>query len=88
MGVLVAATELGLKPVSGMEQQERTPRTTLLLVMAAFRGRVSWTTYLLCNHINIMAELIDSQGLVAVDSVYIKQDQLHGNNEFFCIDTE
>jgi hypothetical protein len=35
-----------------------------------------------------MAELIDSQGLVAVDSVYIKQDQLHGNNEFVCIDTE
>jgi hypothetical protein len=44
--------------------------------------------HLLCNHIRIMAELIDSQGLVAVNSVYIKQDQLHGDNEFVCIDTE
>jgi hypothetical protein len=35
--------------------------------------------HLLCNHIHIMAELIDSQGLVAANSVYIKQDQLHGD---------
>jgi hypothetical protein len=29
--------------------------------------------HLLCNHINVMGELIDSQGLVAANSVYIKQ---------------
>ena len=44
--------------------------------------------HLLCHHIHIMAELIDSKDLVAVNSVYIKQDQLHGDNKFVCIDTE
>jgi hypothetical protein len=44
--------------------------------------------HLLCNHIHIMAELIDSQGLVAANYVYIKQDQLHGDTKFVCIDTE
>jgi hypothetical protein len=36
---------------------------------------------LLCNHINVMEDLIDSQDLVEVNSVYIKQDQLHGDME-------
>jgi len=44
--------------------------------------------HLLCNHINVMGELIDSKDLVAVNSVYIKQDQLHGDSDFVCIDTE
>jgi hypothetical protein len=44
--------------------------------------------HLLCNHINVMGELSDSQDLVEVNSVYIKQDQLHGDSDFVCIDTE
>jgi hypothetical protein len=35
-----------------------------------------------------MEDLVDSQGLVAANSVYIKQGQLHGDNKFVCIDTE
>ena len=42
----------------------------------------------LCNHINIMEDLIDSKGLVAANSDYIKQDQLHGDGDFVTIDTE
>ena len=44
--------------------------------------------HLLCNHINIMEDLIDSKDLVAANSDYIKQDQLHGDSDFVCIDTE
>jgi hypothetical protein len=44
----------------------------------------------LCNHINIMEDLIGSKGLVAVNSdyAYIKQDQLHGASNFVTTDTE
>jgi hypothetical protein len=42
----------------------------------------------LCNHINIMEDLIDSKGLVAANSEYIKQGQLHEDGDFVCIDTE
>jgi hypothetical protein len=42
----------------------------------------------LCNHINIMEDLIDSKGLVAANSDYIKQDQLHGDSDFVTTDTE
>jgi hypothetical protein len=44
--------------------------------------------HLLCNHINVMGELSDSKDLVAVNSVYITPDQLHGDSDFVCIDTE
>ena len=42
----------------------------------------------LCNHINIMEDLIDSKDLVAANSDYIKQDQLHGDSDFVTTDTE
>ena len=44
--------------------------------------------HLLCNHINVMGELSDSKDLVAVNYVYITPDQLHGDSDFVCIDTE
>jgi hypothetical protein len=46
--------------------------------------------HLLCHHINIhiMGELSNSKGLVAANSVYIKQDQLHGDSDFVTTDTE
>jgi hypothetical protein len=44
--------------------------------------------HLLCNHINVMGELSESKDLVAVTSVYLTPDQLHGDSDFVCIDTE
>jgi hypothetical protein len=48
----------------------------------------SFMDHQVCNHINTMEDLIDSKGLVAVNSDYIKQDQLHGDSDFVTIDTE
>jgi hypothetical protein len=79
--------ELQLKPPSVMEQQERMPRTTLL-VMAAFHPGPGFMDHLLCNHIHVMESLRDSQDAIEVNSVNIKQGQLHGDTAFVTTDTE
>jgi hypothetical protein len=88
MGVMLAATERRLKPPSGMEQQEGTPRTTFHLIGGGGLPGSGFVDQHLCNHINTMEDLVDSKGLVAVNSDYIKQNQVHGDSDFVCIDTE
>jgi hypothetical protein len=84
---MLAATELQLAKAALRNLAERAHAKNHLIGDDAL-PRSGFMDHLLCNHRHVMESPIDSQDVVEVNSVYIKQGQLHGDTAFVAIDTE